>query len=109
MEAVEGVGGGAVDAAKRLGDEGDDVIALGNAVGVVASVGGHIAVAGGVVEGWVGGLASLACAQDGPEQGFLGVAECEVVAFGGGGGAAVRLRAAALGGAGEEGGVDFDL
>ena len=55
----------------------------------MAGVGGHIAVAGGVVKGGVGGLATLACAQDSAEEGLLGIAEGEVVAFGGGGGAAI--------------------
>ena len=64
MEPVEGVDGGAVDAAQRLGDEGDDVVALGDGVGVVARVGGHVAVAGGVVEGGVGGLATRSATQD---------------------------------------------
>ena len=36
VEAVEGVDGGAVDTAQRLGDEGDDVVALGDGIGVVA-------------------------------------------------------------------------
>ena len=109
VEAVEQVDGGFADAAEGLGDEGDDLVALGYAVGVVAGVRGDVAVAGGVVEGALVGAAALLGAEDGPEQGLLDVTEGEVVALGAGWGAAVVLRAVAGVDLGVEGCEDLDF
>ena len=64
MEAAEGGNGGGVDTAEGLADERDDLVTLGEAVSVVAGVGGDVALTGGVVEGALGGLPALLGAED---------------------------------------------
>ena len=51
MEAAKGEDSGGGDAAEGLGDDGDHLVALGEGVGIVPSLGVDAAVAGGVVEG----------------------------------------------------------
>ena len=59
VEAAEGEDGRGGDAAKGLADDGDHLVALGEGVGIVPGVGGDVAVAGGVIEGRLVGLATL--------------------------------------------------
>ena len=110
VEAAEGANSGGGNAAKGLTYERDHLVAFGEAVGIVAAVGGDVAVPGGVVEWGLVGLATLLGAEDLPEQSLLGVAKGQMVAFYRGGGTAVCLRAAAQPTVGaREGGVALDL
>ena len=68
MEVAEGTDCRGGDATKGLADERDHLVALGEAISVVTAVGGDVAVAGGVVEWGLAGLATLLSAKNLPEQ-----------------------------------------
>ena len=107
QSGTDGRGG---DATKGPADERDHLVALGEAISVVTAVGGDVAVAGGVVEWGLAGLATcLLSAENLPEQLLFCVAKRQVVAFCSGGGAALPLRATAKGIVAGEGSVALDL